>query len=146
MENSPLFARDQAHVVRGQRHDSFLIDILPLALAGDHPFTHDHHAITDADDFGQFARNHHHGDAAGGQIVDDAVNFGLGPDIDAARRLIEEQYFGLDFQPARQQHLLLIATGQPADDAFRPTHLDRQAGNGLTGQLAQHRMVDDPGP
>ena len=43
------------------------------------------------------------------------VDLRLGADVDAAGRLVEDQHLGLDLQPARQQHLLLVAARQRAD-------------------------------
>ena len=44
-----------------------------------------------------------------GQLVDDRVDLVLGADIDAARRLVEDQHLGLGEQPFAQHHLLLVA-------------------------------------
>ena len=49
------------------------------------------------------------------KLVDDPVDFGLGADVDAARRLVEDQDLRADLEPARQQHLLLVAAGEAAD-------------------------------
>ena len=41
--------------------------------------------------FGQLARDQEHGVAVGGELVDQRVDLGLGADVDAARRLVEDQ-------------------------------------------------------
>ena len=76
---------------------------------------HHQHAVADADDLRQLARDHDDADAVAGELVDEAVDFGLGADIDAAGRLVEDQHLGLGLEQAREQHLLLIAAGQAAD-------------------------------
>ena len=50
------------------------------------------------------------------QIADDAMDFGLGAHVDAARWLIQNQQFGACVQPLGQHHLLLVATGEFAHD------------------------------
>ena len=47
-----------------------------------------------------------------GELGDDRVDFVFGADIDAARRLVEDQHLGAGEQPLRQHHLLLIAAGE----------------------------------
>ena len=44
--------------------------------------------------------------------VDDGVDLVLGADVDAARRLVEDQQLGLGEQPLAQHHLLLVAARQ----------------------------------
>ena len=48
----------------------------------------------------------------------------LGADIDAARRLVDDQYLRPERQPARQHDLLLIAAGEIADELVRARHAD----------------------
>ena len=62
-----------------------------------------------------------------GQIADQALDLGLRADVDAARRIVEEQHPGLEAQDARQQDLLLIAAGQLADPLVGTRRLDPQA-------------------
>ena len=50
-----------------------------------------------------------------GEVIDDLVDLGLGPDIDAPGRLIEQQHFHRHRQPAAQNGLLLITAGQVHD-------------------------------
>src|SRR5258708_32286941 len=61
------------------------------------------------------------------------MDLGLGADVDAAGRLVEEKYPGARMQPAGDDHLLLIAAGKVADahvGALRPdAELVRVAGD-----------------
>ena len=58
--------------------------------------------------------------------VDDRVEFRLGADVDAARRVVEQQHARVRSQPAGDDALLLIAAGQARNRRFRAGGLDRQ--------------------
>ena len=45
----------------------------------------------------------------GGQLADQAIDLGLGADVDAAGRLVQEQDVGLLVEQPRQGHFLLVA-------------------------------------
>ena len=49
-----------------------------------------------------------------GEVADDPVDLGLGRDVDAARRLVEQQHPALAQQPAREHDLLLVAAREQA--------------------------------
>src|SRR3984957_19860460 len=55
------------------------------------------------------------------------MNLGLGADIDAARRFIEDQQFGLVGEPFAEHDLLLIAAGKLAGDLLERACLDGKA-------------------
>ena len=78
-------------------------------LAGDPPLAHHQNAVAHADQFGQFGRDDDDADAAARQVAQDAVDFGLGADIDAARRLVEEDYLWVDREHLGDGDLLLVA-------------------------------------
>ena len=46
------------------------------------------------------------------QPGDEGVDLVLGADVDAARRLVEDQQLGLGEQPLAEHHLLLVAARQ----------------------------------
>ena len=50
-----------------------------------------------------------------GQLAHQPVDLGLGADVDALRRLVEDQHARLRRQPAGQRDLLLVAAGEVAD-------------------------------
>ena len=62
----------------------------------------------------------------GGQPADQVVDFGLGTDVDAARRLVEQEDLGLDQEPPRQDALLLVASREAGDRRVTAGGLDRQ--------------------
>ena len=53
-------------------------------------------------------------DAARGEAVELLVDLALGADVDAARRLVEQQQARLERQPLAEGHLLLVAAGEIA--------------------------------
>src|SRR5258706_376569 len=69
---------------------------------------HDPDAVADSDQLGQVARHHEHGFAASRQLVNQAIDIGTAADVDAARRLVEQQDVDVLLEQARQRDLLLV--------------------------------------
>ena len=69
-------------------------------------------AITDAEHFRQFGTDHDDGHAPRGQLINELMHFNLRADIDATRRLIQDQHLWVRFQPLADHHFLLIPTGE----------------------------------
>ena len=46
------------------------------------------------------------------RLAQQPVDFRLGADVDAARRLVDDQHFRPEREPFRQHHLLLVAAAQ----------------------------------
>ena len=65
-----------------------------------------------------------HAAAARGEVADQRMDLRLGGDVDALRRLVEQQHADLARQPFGQDHLLLIAAGQRARLERRPARPD----------------------
>ena len=59
-----------------------------------------------------------------GQLGDDPVDLDLGADVDAARRLVEDQHPRLRRQPLGEHDLLLVAARQRADQLVDAGHPD----------------------
>ncbi len=76
---------------------------------------HDDDAVAHAEDFGQFGRDHDDREALGDQFGHEVVHGGLGADVDALGRLVEDDHLGLGRQPFGDHHLLLVAARQRAD-------------------------------
>src|SRR6201994_2783635 len=57
------------------------------------------------------------------------MDLGLGADVDAARRLVEDPELRIVGEPLAEHNLLLIAAGQPACDLVDPTRLDAETRN-----------------
>ena len=75
----------------GQVHDRFLGQVGSRELAGELALVHDQDAVAHAEDFFQVAGDHQDGDALLGELVHEGVDFALGADVDAARRLVEDE-------------------------------------------------------
>ena len=69
------------------------------------------------------------------------VHLDLGADVDAARRLVDDQDFRPQREPAREHHLLLIAAGEVADGLIGARHADVEQARGIRrpGGLAAAR-------
>ena len=88
-----------------------------------------------------------------GEFADQAVDFAARPDVDPARRLVEDQHLGASQQPAADHHLLLVAAAQPADRRLDVGHLDGEVAHGLERgggapppvDQGQRLAVHDPG-
>ena len=76
---------------------------------------HDERAFAKADDFLSFARKDDDGDAALGDLLDDFVDFLFGSDIDALRRVVENQNLRFCIDPAGEDDLLLVSAGKRCD-------------------------------
>ena len=63
-------------------------------------------------------------DAACRELVDQPVDLGLGADVDAARRLVQDEQHRLPRQPTREHHLLLVAARQLRDQLIEVGRLD----------------------
>ncbi len=71
------------------------------------------------------------------------MNFGLGADVDALRRLVENEQAGLRVQPARECDLLLIAAGERRDLSLGRRRLDFEFRDELRGDEALARGVEE---
>ena len=66
-------------------------------------------------EFFELRRNDDQRHALTAEFADQPDDFGVGADIDAARRLVENEKFRVRRQPARQDGFLLVAAGQKPD-------------------------------
>src|SRR3712207_8089502 len=71
-------------------------------------------------------RDHEDRHTLGRQVGDELVDLGLGADVDAARRLVQDQDARVEHQAAREQRLLLVAAAQVADRLVQGRRLDPQ--------------------
>ena len=55
-----------------------------------------------------------------GEVVEKPVDLALGADVDAARRLVEDQDVGVAREPLGDDDLLLVAAGEVAGLLARP--------------------------
>ena len=92
---------------------------LALEVAGDPALAHDQDAVGDAQDFGQLGGDDDHRAALGGEPFDQRVDLGLGADVDAARRLVEQEDARAGGDPAADDRLLLVAAARTGRSAGR---------------------------
>ena len=64
-------------------------------FTGEGTFSHDEYPITQADDFRKLRADDEDRFPFGGQGIDELVNLKLGPNINAARGFIKQQYFSI---------------------------------------------------
>ena len=93
-------------------------------FAGDSAFVHDDDAVAHAEDFRQFGADHEHGLALFGELVDQLINFVLGPDVDASGGFVEDDHLGVALEPLGENDLLLVAAGKRAGDLLGAGDLD----------------------
>src|SRR5579883_1852232 len=72
-------------------------------------------AVGKAYKFLDFRRDQEHGAARLDERIDDAVDLLLGSNVDAARRLVEDEEARRAHQPLAEHHLLLIAAREMLD-------------------------------
>ena len=113
-------------LTHGRVHDGLLGGLGPGELGGDAALAQDHDPVGHAEHLGQLGRHHHDGEPVGGQRRHQPVHLGLGADVDAAGRLVDDQQFRVGGQPLGQHDLLLVAAGQGADRVGQVTELGLQ--------------------
>ena len=101
-----------------------------LALA------HHEDAAAEADQLGQLRGDDEHATPGLGELGDELVDLRLRADVDPARGLVEEQHPAVAHQPAREDHLLLVAARQLACERARVVGLGIQRSQLLAGGLA----------
>ena len=79
---------------RGNRrcHDPLGIGLVVGEHAADSPFADDDDAVAHRQHLGEVGGDHDDGDAVAGEVVDELVHVGLGADVDAPSRLVEDGY------------------------------------------------------
>src|SRR3954471_4511161 len=104
---------------------------------------HHHDAVGKRQDLVELGGNEPHGQTLPVcQLADQRIHLRLGAHVDAARRLVEDEQRRIRRQRPGEQHLLLVAARQRADDCRRARRLDADAvGAGLRearpGRLAE---------
>jgi hypothetical protein len=101
----------------GVAGDVFLGDLAGAEFGGDSALAHHEHTVREADHLGQFGRNDEDGPSFAGEAFDQGVDLGLGPDVDAAGRFIEQEDARVGGQPAADDRLLLVTARKAADGA-----------------------------
>src|SRR5437867_5519583 len=103
---------------RGVPHDLFLRGMAGQ-LARHAALPHDENAIGHLQQLRHFRADHEDGRAGARQLVHQSEDFRFRAYVDAACRLVEEEYAAVAEEPLRDHHFLLIATAQPAYELLR---------------------------
>ena len=85
---------------------------------------HDDDTVAHAEDLRHFGGDHDNAHALIGQLAHQLVDLALRADVDAARRLIEDQNLRVGRQPFADDDLLLVAAGEVQDLLLRTGRLD----------------------
>ena len=115
----------------------------PDDLAADLALADDDHPIAHADQLRQFGRDDDDSDAVAREIPQDGVDLCLRPDVDAARRLVQEDHLRVDRQQLGEGDLLLVAPGQRRDVLVQVAELEVEVAASALGQLPLAAPVDD---
>src|SRR3954454_7418282 len=142
-------AKSQARLRRcsakERSHDRLAREMLARKLLVDAALAEDEDAVHQLDVLVDLGRQHHDRDALPGQVEQQLIEVALGADVDAARRVIEQQHSGLRRQPARHHDLLLVAARQRGDRRLGISHLDLQpvdvADEPCAGSLGREQAV-----
>jgi hypothetical protein len=89
----------------------------PLRLLDprDHPVAHERHAIRHGEKLVVVRADQDHALARARELINEPVDGNLGANIDTLRRLVENENLGVGMQPARDDHLLLVAPREEVD-------------------------------
>src|SRR5450830_876310 len=137
------FACNSGRTLRCQLHDFFLRGFGGGEFAGDAAFAHDQHAVAHAQHFWQLGRNHHDGLALFCEGVEQFVDFALGADVNATRRLIKKQDVAIAQQPLGDDDLLLVAAGQQACRLIDGRRLDGELAHIALRSAANRRLIEE---
>src|SRR6478609_6324056 len=75
---------------------------------------HDEHPVADPEHLLELGGDEHDGQPVVGELADEVLHLDLGADVDAARRLVEDQHARRQRQQPGEEHLLLVAAGERA--------------------------------
>src|SRR5690242_7935823 len=99
-------------------------------------------AVAHAENLRKLRRYHDDRESLPGEIDHQFVDFRFGADVDALRRLIQDEHFGVNREPAREGHLLLIAAGERAGFRVQAGGLDAETLDVAACQLALGLVVE----
>src|SRR5277367_1915053 len=93
-----------------------LVTMVVYHLADQSEAVHDEDAVGEGDHFGHVAGDEENRGALAGDLPDEFVQVGLRLDVDADRRLVDDEDLGLRRQPFGDRNLLLISAREIAHD------------------------------
>ena len=99
-------------VADGKLEHIVLAELAAIKESRNRALVHHRDAVADPDDLLHVARNHQDRDAGVGKAAQHVVDLLFGPDVDAARRLVEDQDLRPHREPFGEHDFLLVAAGQ----------------------------------
>src|SRR5271165_3386294 len=111
-------------------HDRFagrLVVMVVGDLSDQSKAVHNQDAVGERDHFRHVAGDEKNGGALAGDVADELMQVGLGLDVDADRRLVDDEDLGLSRQPFGDRDLLLVSAGEIADDLSERRRADVEA-------------------
>ena len=99
---------------RNGGHDP-LLGQLAVQLAHLGAIPEDRHPVAGPEHLLNLGGDEHDALSLAGQLDNQLLNFGLGPDVDAPGGLVQDQEVGVGGQPPGQDGLLLVAAGELLD-------------------------------
>src|SRR5262245_6406551 len=102
--SSAIMARSRRH-----RDQAFFAGDAEIEPARKLATTQHQNSITQSKNFGERGGDEQDSQTLMRETIDNAVNFSLGHDVDAAGRLIEDQYPGARHERAPENDLLLVS-------------------------------------
>src|SRR5271157_2026952 len=130
--------------VSGSEQYRLTVERTPGGFGGDTAAAKDDDPISHADYFLRFVANEDNCDPLSRQVGDDPMDFRLCSDVNASRRLIEYEDSWRWNQPFRQQHLLLVSSGEGIGQLLDSSCDDSHPSSEVPGDLPLLRAVDDP--
>src|SRR6185437_47570 len=115
--------------------DFFVTCLVKAVAAGQLSVAEDVQRVGQLIDFGQVGRDQDDAGAVLQKLRQQPIDLGLGADIDAHRRLVEDEEVGAVVEPLADHHLLLVAARHRGDQRTPAGRLDRQIADLLVGVL-----------
>src|SRR3954471_5969928 len=130
-------------VTHNRLHDLLLRGVTARELRNEAAIVHHGDAITHAEQLRHLRGNHDNALPLVRKTIDQRVYLVLGADIDAARRLVQDQHFRICEQPLAEHDLLLVASRQIDDRLEHAGAADMHALAILPGHAILPTIVDD---
>src|SRR5918995_6483591 len=124
-------------------HDGRLRDLRSGKRRDARSLAQDDDAARRVDHLLELGGDHQDAEAATRELPHQGEDLRLGADVDAPGRLVEDEEARVHAQPAREQHLLLVAARELADRLLGARALDAEALDEAVDDLAAPRLVDD---
>src|SRR5829696_3756331 len=129
-----------------QLHDAVLADLVAAQRPHHRPVLEHHHRVRALDHLLELRGDEQDAKAFAGQVVDQALDLGLGPDVDPPGWLVEDQHLGVEAEDPGQEHLLLVAAGELGDRLVGAGGLDPEAADERGDELVLAALGHEASP